>query len=290
MTQMKVALIGAGTMAARHAQVVANSGSAVIAVVFDRDAAGAGTLAAEYGAAVSVSIDALSHCDVAIIATATPAHHEAAAALVAAGIPVLVEKPLTASMSETRSLIAAADMLDGALMCGFNERFNERFVELRERQRSTPDYVTALRTSNRPRSVHSSVIDDVLIHDLDLVLALLSGDKVESIHATAADWDAAHSWPHSVVCELTFSGGTIVHLEASRVAAQRRRVLSTTTGTDRVSIDLDDAPGDSLRAQWQRFVALIDHGTPAERQDERDQILRVHELAESVRLAAFGTP
>ena len=93
---MKVALIGAGTMAARHAQVVANSGSAVIAVVFDRDAAGAGTLAAEYGAAVSVSIDAVSHCDAAIIATATPAHHEAAAALVAAGIPVLVEKPLTA--------------------------------------------------------------------------------------------------------------------------------------------------------------------------------------------------
>ena len=133
---LQLALIGAGAMGRNHARVIAQSTRVQLAVVVDPDRDRAAAAAAFADAAVSDTAEAALACDAAVIAAPTPFHEAVAVALLAAGVPVLVEKPITADLASTERVVKASVEHDVPLMCGFVERFN-------------PAVATALRPSRR---------------------------------------------------------------------------------------------------------------------------------------------
>ncbi len=269
-------------MAAKHAAAVARSNDTHLALVIDRDRTRAAALAEQYGAAAHTSIDAALTCDAAIVASSTPNHREDALPLIASGLPVLVEKPIGASMLEVIEILAASDDIDGVLMCGFVERFNPAlaaFAGLAGRRISA---VTTQRVGPPPTRTHSSVVDDVLLHDLDLVLRLVDDQAPVTVRLHAHDWPAGAPWPESASVDLTFAGGATASLRASRAATTRVRTIGVRAGSTTRSADLLAAPGDPLRAQLAHLLDLTRYGTPSERAAERAGILPAHELADRI--------
>jgi len=283
MKRMRIALIGVGSMGTKHASVVARASDARLALVIDRDLEHAVTLAREHGAAATRRLEAAMHCDAAIVATATPNHREVAMTLIEAGLPVLVEKPLASTSADVEDLIAAADRLDRILMCGFVERFNPRLDPIFALAQHGVTSLEALRVGPLPRRVHSSVVDDVLLHDLDLVLRLMGDDPVTALDAQADDWDAGAPWPETVRCQLGFASGATATLHASRVAAERQRVFTATRGAVSHRADLADAVGNPLARQLARLLALTRRSTACDRAAERAGIMPAHALADRVR-------
>ena len=285
MNRFRVALIGAGAMASRHAAAVVAAPNAHLEVVIDGDQGRADGVAKRSGARRASRLDAALTCDVAIVANATSDHHAAAMQLIEAGIPVLVEKPLAASTSEVRHLVDLANRLDRILMCGFVERFNDRLQPILDLADSSSEPIRTIRTirvSPPPPRTHSGVIDDVLLHDLDLVLRLLGHDTVVDVTSHTDQWPPGAPWPESVRCHLTFAGGTDVHMEASRVADRRRRRICAATGSRVETVDLVDPPGNPLAAQLGHLLDLVSNGTAAARAAERNGILPAHELSERI--------
>jgi predicted dehydrogenase len=266
-------------MAAKHARVIADSEHASLAVVVDRYADRAEQLARVAGAVSTTDLARAFDCDAAVVATATSAHADAAMALIGARMPVLVEKPLTPTLTETHRLVDAAAALDVVLMCGLVERFNAAFGRLSASILTGRSHIRTVRIGPAPRRVHSSVVDDVLLHDLDLVLKLAAGDPVSDVRAGAHDW-SERNWPEAVTCRLTFASGMTASLHASRVAATKVRTF-VITGEDRreVRVDLLESRGNALGAQFRRFVDLVRDGTFPEREAERRNVLPGHELA-----------
>ena len=108
MSSLLVALIGAGSMAAHHARIINGCAGATLATVVDRDGNRAAQLAEQWGSAAATSVCAALDCDAAVVATSTPAHADAALELIDAGVPVLIEKPITSSLAESREVLAVA--------------------------------------------------------------------------------------------------------------------------------------------------------------------------------------
>jgi 2-hydroxy-4-carboxymuconate semialdehyde hemiacetal dehydrogenase len=131
-----IALVGAGRIAHSHAQAIARSTDATLLAVVDRDAAVAGTFAAEYGAGFSTtSLDAamdVPGIDALIVCTPTSLHHDNARAALARGIHALVEKPFAASPAEAAAMVDAADAAGLQLMSGQVLRFMPMFSWARD--------------------------------------------------------------------------------------------------------------------------------------------------------------
>ena len=280
MTRYRLALLGAGAMAANHARVIAASRRASVAVVVDREEHRAERLARALGATATTDISLGFDCDAAVVATATSAHAQAALALIEAGLPVLIEKPLAATWRETCQIVDAAGCRDVELMCGLVERFNPAFARLRKYSLSGQSHVRTVRIGPPPLVVHSSVVDDVLLHDLDLVLMLAACDPVVEVVAQAQDWKG--DWPETITCRLTFASGMTASLYASRVAATRSRVFAIEENGNSQRVDLLQSRETALASQFDHFIDLVERSTFSEREVERRSLLPSHELAHRV--------
>ena len=290
MTPLRIALVGAGSMAAKHAAVVTDSASAQLHLVIDRDPDRAAFLAKQHGAASANQLDEALTCDTAIVATCTPNHRDAALTLLAAGIPVLVEKPLAMSLVEVNEVVDAAHSMDAVLMCGFVERFNSRLWPCFDLAGRGITEIRTTRVGPPPsRPVHSSVINDLLLHDLDLVLRMVGDDPLIELDVWADHWNADAAWPEAVTCQLTFASGATAFMHASRVAPVRMRSVSVRTDSTTRSADLTVMTGNPLAAQFNHLVHLARSGTPAARAAERGSIVAAHALADRVE-SLIGVP
>jgi len=267
-------------MAARHARVISACTGATLAMVVDRDPDRAAQLADRWGANSASVLTAALRCDLAVVATSTEAHADAALELINAGIPVLVEKPLTSSLAATREVLDAAQARDVALMCGFVERFNSQFLRLANQIGRSISHIDTVRVGPAPQRTHSPVVDDVLLHDLDLVLRLTPGDAVAMITAEASAWCNTRGWAESATCELSMASGITATLHVSRVSEVRRRdIVITSRDSRELRADLLAHAGDPLAAQFERFCWLAQSATETDRDAERASILPSHELA-----------
>lgn len=290
MKRIRLALIGAGAMATKHARAIVRSTEVLLDVVVDRAPDRARSLALRYGATPSTDLKSAFECDAAIVATATMAHGQAALELIDAGLHVLVEKPLTGRLAETLDVINAAGARDLALMCGLVERFNPSFAQATARGGSRATHIDGVRVGPPPPRVHSSVVDDVLIHDLDLVLSLAGDDPLVDAHASAFDRVRRADWPETVTCQLSFESGLTASLLASRVARTRRRTLVIFGARHVFHVDLLESPGDPLAAQLDQFIRLIREGTATERELERNSVLACHTLVDRIEQCLAATP
>jgi len=223
MNRLRIAVVGAGHLGTIHARLLATLNSVELIGIADPDAT------ARQRAAETLSVPArddytafLGHIDAAVVATPTCHHHAVATDLLAHGIHVLVEKPITQSVAEADALIALAHENDCVLQVGHVERFNPAWnAVLPDIQQ--PRYIEAVRAGPYSfRSTDVSIVLDLMIHDIDLILSLVQS-RVARVEAMGMALlgpraDLAHA-------HLLFENGCVAHLNASRVSRQPRRAM-----------------------------------------------------------------
>jgi predicted dehydrogenase len=206
-----------------------------LVAVVDTAPGRAAEIAARHGTrALKDAAGLVGHVDAVTVATPTTSHLEVALPFVRAGAAVLVEKPIATSLNEADQLVASADERGGLLAVGHTERFNPA-VEAARPFIADPRFIEIHRLGTfSERSLDIDVIFDLMIHDLDLLLALVDSE-VTSIEAVGVNVmtprvDIANA-------RLRFASGCIANLTASRISRDRVRKARFFQHDSYVSID-----------------------------------------------------
>ncbi len=228
-------MVGAGSFGKNHLRVIHNSPHAELAGVLDADTARAADVASPYGCPVFSSLEDLAaHSDAAVIATPTVTHSELGCLLLELGLDVMVEKPISDTLAGARALVDTAERLGKILQVGHLERFNPAILAL-ESVMTTPLFFEVHRLSEfSPRSLDVDVVLDLMIHDLDILLAL-TRNKPEEIRA--AGISILSSKVDIANVRLQFPGGCIANITASRVSTERVRKLRLFQPHEYISLD-----------------------------------------------------
>ncbi len=237
-----MAVAGAGAFGRNHLRVVreletAGEGVALVAAV-EPDPARAEGAAKQFGIKVFATIDELLKADLrldaASVAAPTVKHHEVAAALLDAGLDLLVEKPLAANLAEADDMIQRAEKRRRILQPGHLERFNPAVLAV-EPTLKRPMFFEAHRLSVfTPRSLDVDVVQDLMIHDLDIVLTFARSGAREvravGLPILSPKVDIAN-------VRVEFESGCVANFTASRVSTERVRKLRFFEPRQYVSID-----------------------------------------------------
>ncbi len=239
---MRVAVAGAGAFGRNHLRVVreletAGEGVALVAAV-DPDAARAEETAKQYGIKTFATVDELLKADLkldaAIVAVPTVKHHEVAAALLDAGLDLLVEKPLAANLSEADDLIQNQEKNGRILQPGHLERFNPAVLAVEPNLKRTMFFEAHRLSVFTPRALDVDVVLDLMIHDLDIVLTFAKS-AVREVRAVGLPILSPNVDIANVRVE--FESGCVANFTASRVSTERVRKLRFFEPRQYVSID-----------------------------------------------------
>ncbi len=216
MKTLKLAVIGAGHLGRIHAKLLAEMPDVELVGIADPVASAREKVAADHHSVpIADHRELLGHVDGAVIATPTRFHHAVAIDFLAAGTPLLIEKPLTSSLAEAEELVQSADRHGALLQVGHIERFNPAFVAA-TRHVNEPQYVEAVRASGfTGRSTDIGVVHDLMIHDIDLLLSL-TGSPLKSVSALGMAILGRHE--DVAQAHLEFENGCVANLSASRVS------------------------------------------------------------------------
>lgn len=221
---VRVGVIGVGHLGYHHARIYNDLPDVSLTGIVDPDAARSAKVAGEFGAQVYGSPEALfaAGVDAVSIAAPTTQHFPLAMQALDAGMDVLVEKPMAATLTEAAALVAHAAKQKRLLQVGHVERFNGAVIALREGI-AAPKFVECHRLSPYPkRSTDISVVHDLMIHDLDIVLAL-DGSEVKSLDAVGVP---VFSETEDIAnARIRFASGCVANLTVSRVSVERMRKI-----------------------------------------------------------------
>lgn len=228
---VRVAVVGTGSLGKEHARIyagMAREGMVDFAGVYDVEGASAAEVARRYGVVRFGALEELTvAADAVSVVTPTQTHYRLARGFLEAGKHVLVEKPMTDNAGEAAELVRLARAQGGLLMVGHVERFNPVFQYL-QGVASDPRFIESHRLSPYPaRSTDIGVVLDLMIHDLDIVMAfvrspLVSFDAV-GIAVLSGSEDIANA-------RLRFQNGCVANLTASRVSPERMRKIRVFSG------------------------------------------------------------
>ncbi|MCP4958944.1 MAG: Gfo/Idh/MocA family oxidoreductase [Actinomycetia bacterium] len=237
---IRTAVVGAGIMGANHVRVLGSlPGSDLVAVVDAseeraRAAAGEGTLVFPTVGAMLADLPPGHRPEAVVVSTPTSTHHPVATELIEAGLHVLIEKPIASTVQEGADLQERADRAGVILAVGHIERFNAAAQELL-RTLDGPLHIEARRIGPFSSRVPESVVNDLMIHDLDLVSALVDRPVV---HVSAVAQSVKTETEDMVTALLRFEGGVTASVIASRLGQQKIRQLEVTTPDAYVVADL----------------------------------------------------
>ena len=246
--KIRVAVAGVGEFGRNHVRVWKALEGAELVGIFDVNADRARQIAAEFGTQVLPDLDALiaAHLDAVSVAVPTKQHANVGCRLLDAGIDVIVEKPMAASLEEADRLIAAAQRNRRILQVGHVERFNPA-VAAAQRIISRPMFFEVHRLGVfTPRSLDIDVVYDVMIHDLDILLSLVRSPVADlrcvGIPVITDKVDIAHA-------RIEFETGAVANVTASRVSTERVRKMRFFQEHEYISLDF--ARQDALRIRVQ---------------------------------------
>ena len=231
----RIAVVGVGRMGKLHARVLSEMDSAELVCVVDTDEAAARAVARQRSCrALTRAEEAAEIVDAAIIAVPTLCHVEAARPFVAAGKPVLIEKPIAEDVAAAETLIQLARETGTTVQVGHTERFNPAVVAMRK-YAIAPKFVEAHRISPFTfRSADVGVVLDMMIHDIDLTLMLVA-IRVRDIQAVGVNVIGAHE----DICNarVTFENGCVANITASRLAVKTERKMRIFSEEAYLSVD-----------------------------------------------------
>jgi predicted dehydrogenase len=227
-SKLKAAVVGVGSLGRWHVQKYAALDGVELFGVADVDTQRARDAAAQYGAcAVGDFKDLLDEVDLVSVVVPTESHYEVARACLDAGVHVLVEKPITSSLEQADALIALAEQKGLVLGVGHLERFNPAFVDL-SGMLDRPFFIEAERLGGfKGRGTDVDVVLDLMIHDIDLVLAMMPS-KVASV--SACGFQVLTDLVDIANARIEFEDGAVADLSASRVSrtpVRKLRVFGT---------------------------------------------------------------
>jgi predicted dehydrogenase len=237
---LSTAVIGTGSLGGHHARVhaaLAAEGRASFVAVCDVNEATARAVAAERGVECVTDWRALlGRVEAVSLAVPTESHAEIAVPLLAAGVHVLVEKPISRTLAEADEMIAAARRGGATLMVGHLERFNPALAALRPHV-SNPVYFEIHRVGEfTARSLDIDVVLDLMIHDLDIVQWLV-GSEVEAIDVRAVGIPVLTSLVDAANARVEFATGAVANITASRVGMEKIRKMRFFQPHDYVAVD-----------------------------------------------------
>lgn len=225
MKKLKCAVIGTGYLGKFHAEKYATHPDCELVAVVDIDPIIAKEIAQKYNAKAMTDYKTiLSQVDAVSIVVPTRLHHQVSKDFLRAGVHVLVEKPMTVTVEEAGELISIAKEKRLTLQVGHLERFNPAILGLDDNENENkPLFIESHRLSPfNPRANDVSVVLDLMIHDIDIILALVDSE-VERIEASGTavltqGTDIANA-------RLTFKNGCVANVTASRISMKIERKM-----------------------------------------------------------------
>ena len=274
---VKVAVLGVGGLGQHHVRIyaeMAEVGDVEFVGLYDLNVERAQEIANKNGVRVLESMEAvLEQAEGVSIVTPTVTHHELASQFLKAGRHVLVEKPITDEAKQAAELVQLAQEHDRVLQVGHVERFNPVFDYLQTVAKE-PRFIETHRLSPYPaRSMDIGVVLDLMIHDLDIVLAFVESPIKEvdgvGVQVLSASEDIANA-------RLKFENGCVANLTVSRVSPERMRKIRVFSGgetTSYVSLDYQKQEGYIYRiaaedseesSLWQKLLHAKDSAIVSE--------------------------
>lgn len=245
MSATRVGVIGAGSLGFHHARILRGIAGAEMVGIFDASPERAAHVSGELGVKAFPSLDAfLGAVDAAVVAVPTTAHAEVALQALDAGVHLLIEKPIAASVEEADAIVARAEARGLTVATGHVERFNGA-LRACEQYLEDPRFAESHRLAPfGPRGTDVAVVLDLMIHDIDLLLGLVRR-PVESVDAVGVgvltgNVDIANA-------RLVFQGGAVANITASRVSMERMRKIRFFQRSGYISLDLAKGTGEFLR-------------------------------------------
>ncbi len=232
---VRVGVVGVGYLGNFHAQIYSRLDGAELVGVADTDAARADQVAAEVGCAAFADPAALlGKVDAVSVVVPTTAHLDVARPYLEAGVHMLLEKPVAQDMAQGREILRLAESSGALLQIGHLERFNAGIMALAERI-DRPRFVEAQRMGGfKERATDVDVVTDLMIHDIDIILALL-GDTLTEVRAVGTPVLTEHV--DIANARLEFAGGAVANIVASRVSEQPIRRIRVFQAGGYLSLD-----------------------------------------------------
>ncbi len=232
---LNIAVIGTGHLGRIHTKLWAYNPEVNLVGVYDIDEKTRLEVAQSFNCKAFKSLEeTLDNCDAATIAVPTSLHYNIAMKCINKGIHCFIEKPITTTSKEAKNLIDEAQKNNVLIQVGHVERFNPALAALKD-YNLNPMFIEAHRLAQfKPRAIDVSVILDLMIHDIDIVLALIKS-PIEKIEANGV----AVLTNNQDICNarLQFKNGAVANLTASRISAHPMRKMRIFQQNAYISID-----------------------------------------------------
>ena len=231
----KVAVVGCGHLGSIHARLLAGRPDVELVAVVDPFAASREKVAEAHGCrALAEPEELIGLVEAAVVAAPTGRHAAVSLPLLEAGIDLLIEKPIAATVEEARGIVTTARRCGRTVAVGHVERFNPAWKMAVSRAGKIVSIESLRLAPFTYRSMDVGVIHDLMIHDIDLVLSLEPG-RLERVDAQGLQATGGHE--DAVRAQLAFSSGLVATLTASRMHPTLRRGLTLWSSEGIVSVD-----------------------------------------------------
>ena len=233
---LRVAVVGVGHLGKHHARILGTLPDVQLVAAVDtlRERAEAAVATIPGARAVTDAADILGDVDAVVVAVPTVGHCAVAREFIDRGIHVLIEKPIATSVAEADLLVDLATKRGVTLAVGHSERFNPAMTAARPLL-TAPRFIEVHRLSGFPeRSLDIDVVFDVMIHDLDIVLAV---DGTEVVNVEAVGINVLTPKIDIANARLKFASGCVANITASRISRDQVRKVRFFQTASYVSID-----------------------------------------------------
>lgn len=241
MRTLKVGVVGTGNMGRNHVRNLAAEKKFELVGFYDVDKEQASETLQRYGTKAFESIEALlDEVEAVVIAVPSSLHKDVALMAAERGVHALVEKPLATTVQDAEIIRRAFEEKNLKLAVGHIERFNPVFRELKKlAETENIFYIEACRYSpysSSGRITDTSVVEDLMIHDVDLVCSLMEGKKVTSLHGRGEPVSSERT--DFATCIMDFGGKAHAVVNASRVSQNKVRTITVHTAEGCICADL----------------------------------------------------
>jgi predicted dehydrogenase len=262
---LRAGVVGTGSLGFHHARILRDVADVDMKGAFEIRPERAEEVGRELGIPFHKGLDELlDQVDAVVIAVPTSDHEFVALAALERGVHVLIEKPMAPDLEAADRILAAAERTGAIVQIGHVERFNPAILAA-EAHLERPLFIESHRIAPFvPRSTDVAVVLDLMIHDVDLVCGLV-GNPIREIAAAGVpvltpNVDIANA-------RLTFEGGAVANLTASRVSIEKMRKLRIFQRSGYLSLNLAEGTGEFLRLK-EELPFLAGSGDPLEHRPE----------------------
>jgi len=260
---LKIGVVGAGHLGKIHLKCIRQIAEYKLVGIFDTDIEVSQKVSKDFETKAYPSFEELLiECDVIDIVTPTLSHFDYARKAIIASKQVFIEKPITHTTKEAKSLMSLASEANVKVQIGHVERFNPAFLSI-QKELNNPMFIETHRLAEfNPRGTDVSVIHDLMIHDIDIVLSIVKSN-VKRISANGVA--VVSETPDIANARIEFDNGCVANLTASRVSLKNMRKTRFFQKNAYLSIDFSEKKSEILQlkeasSEPDPFSVVIDLG------------------------------